>query len=76
MDRGKLCGIVLLDLQEAFDTVDHSILLWKDKAMGFSNKACEWIKSYLANRCQMVDLNKGFSLVVYLFHVEFCRGVC
>ncbi len=56
MDKGKLSGMVLLDLQKA-DTVDHSILLLKVKVMGFSNMACKWIKSYLENRCQIVDLN-------------------
>ncbi len=53
--------MVLLDLQKAFDTVDHSILLLKVKTIGFSNMACKWIKSYLENRCQIVDLNGVFS---------------
>ncbi len=61
MDKGKLSGMVLLDLQKAFDTVDHSILLLKVKAMGFSNMACKWLKSYLEHRCQIVDLNGVFS---------------
>lgn len=39
MDKGKLSGMVLLDLQKAFDTFIHSILLLKVKAMGFSNMA-------------------------------------
>ncbi len=59
MDKGKLCGMVLLDLQKAFETVNHSILLLKVKAMDVSNTACKWIKSYLENRCQIVDLNGG-----------------
>lgn len=60
-DKGKLSRMVLLDLQKAFDTTDQSILLLKVKAMGFSNMACEWIKSYLANRSQIMDLNGVFS---------------
>lgn len=61
LDKGKLSGMVLLDLQKAFDTVDHNILLLKLNAMGFDSKACKWINSYLSNRCQMVDLNGVFS---------------
>lgn len=61
IDKGKLSGMLLLDLQKAFDTIDHSILHLKVKAMGFSNMVCKWIKSYLENRRQIVDLNGVFS---------------
>jgi len=35
MDKDHLVGMVLLDLQKAFDTVDHGIFIMKLKAMGF-----------------------------------------
>ena len=54
-DRGNLTGMVVLDLQKAFDTVDHSILLDKFKAMGLSENALFWFDSYLNDRWQLVD---------------------
>ena len=43
MDKGNAVGMVLLDLQNAFDTVDHSILLAKLEAMGLSNDIVKWL---------------------------------
>ena len=34
MDKGNYTGMVMIDLQKAFDTVDHDILLNKLKAIG------------------------------------------
>ena len=33
MDEGNLAGMALLDLQKAFDTVDHGMLLMKIEAL-------------------------------------------
>ena len=37
MDQGLYTGTVLIDLQKAFDTVDHTILSHKLKAIGMDN---------------------------------------
>ena len=47
--------MVLLDLQKAFDTVDHVILCEKLKLMGVG--CVQWFRSYLSNRKQIVTVN-------------------
>ena len=57
--QGLYAGMVLLDLQKAFDTVDHDILCKKLETMGldFTN----WFKSYLKGRTQVVIANETSS---------------
>jgi hypothetical protein len=56
MDKGLYTGVILLDLQKAFDTVDHVILLRKLKAIGACDSTVNWFKSYLTDRKQFVDV--------------------
>ncbi len=72
LDGGGGChtGMVLLDLQKAFDTVNHDILLMKMKAMGLNNRAVNWFGSYLSGRTQCVSMNNLLST-----HREIVCGV-
>ena len=36
IDNGKLTGMILIDLQKAFDTIDHEIFSKKMAHLGFS----------------------------------------
>ena len=55
-DNGKYTGMVLLDLQKAFDTVNHKILLQKLNAIGLGRQSIKWFESYLTGRTQVVDI--------------------
>ena len=46
--------MVLLDLQKAFDTVNHCVLLKKLQVMGFDKASLDWFRSYLSNQHQVV----------------------
>ena len=57
LDDGNIgCG-VFVDLQKAFDTVDHQILLAKLSHYGICGVSNDWFKSYLSNRSQYVSIN-------------------
>ena len=60
-DSGLYTGMILIDLQKAFDTINHNILLEKMSLMGFSEQAIGWFKSYLSNRTFKVTIDKKFS---------------
>ena len=56
-DDGSIgCG-VFVDLQKAFDTVDHQILLAKLNHYGIRGVSNDWFKSYLSNHHQYVSIN-------------------
>ena len=47
IDNRKILGGMFLDLQKAFDCVDHDILLEKLNFYGISGKSNELMKSYI-----------------------------
>ena len=51
MDKGKLNGVVFLDIRKAFDSINHNILLEKlETQFGISNNELKWFKSYLTSK--------------------------
>ena len=69
-DEGLLTGMIAIDLQKAFDTIDHEILLSKMPLLGFSNDTIEWFRSYLSNWTFHVSLNSYMSSAGKIFAVS------
>ena len=60
IDKGLFSCGVFIDLQKAFDTVDHNILLSKLHHYGVRGLPHKWFRSYLSNRQQYVSIS-GYS---------------
>ena len=56
-----MSSVVLVDIQKAFDTVDHQILLDKLRCYGVSGDQLVFFASYLNNRQQCCNVNGKLS---------------
>ena len=61
LDKGEYVSALFMHLSKAFDTINHDLLIAKQKAYGFSEEALKLIKSYLKNRREKVQINNNFS---------------
>ena len=57
LDEDKFACGVLIDLQKAFDTVNHNVLLSKLYYYGVKGTSHQWFKSYLTGRQQYTTIN-------------------
>ena len=64
LDQKEITAVLFLDLQKAFDTVDHDILLKKLYHYGVRGKAHNLLKSYLSGRTQRTKIKNIFSELV------------
>ena len=57
LDQHEVVVGMYFDLQKAFDTVDHKILLEKLYNYGIRGIVHDWFQNYLSNRKQFVSIN-------------------
>ena len=53
--------MILIDLQKAFDTINHEILLKKLEAIGFPDKCIRWFRPYLYERIFFTEIENRLS---------------
>ena len=53
--------MIQIDMQKAFDTINHKILLDKLLPIGFSKNTINWYESYLAERHFIIEVANRFS---------------
>ena len=77
IDNKEAVAAVAVDLSKAFDAINHSLLLAKLKAYGFSPHALELMSTYLLGRQQCVRLEgvcSNFKTVNLAFLEVHCWG--
>jgi len=57
----KIVGGIFLDIQKAFDSINHKILFDKLENAGIRGIALDWFKSYMQNRKQRVKVGQFLS---------------
>lgn len=56
IDKGQWAGAVFIDFTKAFDTINHKILFSKLESLGICGPPLTLLRSYLADRTQVVRL--------------------
>ena len=69
--------MILLDLSDAYYTVDHNILVSRlHNYLGIQDQALKWCKSYLSNRPQYVRIGTVTSHTPLYLITPFRRALC
>lgn len=70
LDRREHTTSIFLDLSKAFDTINHDKLLSKIQNWGIRGTAHNWIKSYLHNRKQLIEITHESNGTVSTYHSD------
>ena len=61
--NGLFTAMILIDLQKAFDTVNHNVLIEKLKAIGFCDDTVNCFHSYFTDRAFLVSIKNKYSSI-------------
>ena len=60
-DEGLLTGMVVIDLQKGFFTINHDVLLQKLKAIWFSEQSIQWFRFHICERIFLIETENKLS---------------
>jgi len=63
VDKGKFVGVLSFDLSSAFDCIEVNTLCNKLHLYGFDETSINWIRSYLTDRMQYVQVGNDVSSI-------------
>ena len=67
LDEGGETGAVFTDLSNAFDCIDHNLLIAKLNIYGFEKQSINFIYSYLTKRKQRTKVDSAVSSLKLLY---------
>jgi hypothetical protein len=59
LDKGAHTIDIFIDLPKAYDTLNHKVLLEKLSSYGVRGITNSWLRSYLTNRRQCIEINQS-----------------
>ena len=65
-DEGCVIDVVYFDLQKAFDSIPHVILIEKLECLGFGGEFLRWVQDFLNERSMSVTITDAKSLIHFL----------
>jgi hypothetical protein len=74
IDKGIHVTGIFFDLTKAYDVINHDILIDKLNSCGIQGKSNLWIKSYLAQWKQYVEIIQSDSRISLRINIFLCAG--
>ena len=68
LEKGDMAGVCFLDMNAAFDIVDHPLLLSKLGLYGLDDGMLGWTSRYLSDRSQCVCIDGSLSRLQHVQH--------
>jgi len=74
INESEVVLAVFLDIQKAFDTVDHEILFAKLEHAGVRGVSLDWFKSFMTKRRQQVRVGDSLSPNICFIDIGVLQG--